>query len=189
MERKKLITLMAVAGILLCGACFLPPPPARSRRPASAPPYRSQLDLHGSKRLRIAVVSGAESHRVDTGMLERCVADSINRRRIYGVPTAVAGGAASPGDALLSIVVEKESAVADAQQFANDATTWDFDVTLSAMVTRADNAVVWNETSRVYQGVVLTAKDGDPWNGGSFAARARSYICDPLAVQMLLGGG
>jgi hypothetical protein len=113
----------------------------------------------------------------------------MNQRGLRGVPAAVAGGDARPGDAVVSIVVEKESAVAEPQQFANDATTWDFDVTMSAMVRRADGAVVWNRGSRVYQGVVITEKNGDPWNGGLIAARAHSYICDPLAVQILLGGG
>jgi hypothetical protein len=126
---------------------------------------------------------------MDAAMLEQCVADAVNQRRVSGVPPAVAGGAASPGDAVLSIVIEKESAMADAQQFADDATTWDFDVTLSAIVRRADDAVVWNETSRLYQGVAITVKDGDPWSSPSFRARAHSYICDPLAVRMLVGGG
>jgi hypothetical protein len=189
MERKKLITLTAVVGILLCGACFLPPPPARSRRPPQSPPSRSQLDLQGSKRLRVTVADTSGAHQVDIGMLEGCVADSINRHKEPGVPPAVAGGEASAGDAVLSMAIEKESAAPEAQQLSDDSITWDFDVTLSVSVARADGVVVWTRPGRVYQGVVLTAKDGDPWNSGSFGPRARPYICDPLAVQMLAGGG
>jgi hypothetical protein len=191
MKRKKLITLIAVVGILLCGACFLPPPPRPGGQPRPAPPHRtqSQLDLRGSKWLRVMVTNSSATHRVDTGILEGCVADSINRHKGSGIPAATPGGGASAGNAVLSISIEKESAAPEREQLSEDSITWDFDVTLSASVTRQDGVVVWVEPSRVYQGVVLTAKDGDPWSSGSFAARARSYICDPLAAQMLVGGG
>lgn len=122
-------------------------------------------------------------------MLEGCVADSLNGRQEPGGVPAVAGGGAQTGDAVLSIAIEKESAAAEAQQLSGNSITWDFDVTLSATVAGADGVVVWTQPSKVYQGVVLTAKDGDAWNSGSFGARERSYICDPLAVQMLVGGG
>jgi hypothetical protein len=184
MEREKLIALAAVAGILAYGACFLPPP----RLPAPPRPPRPHLDLRGSKRLRVTVTNTSDTHHFDAGMLEGCLADSINRRREAGVPAAVAGGEASAGDSILSIVIERESAVAEAQQLANDSTTWDFDVTISASAERADGVVVWKQAGRVYQGVVLTAKDGDPWNSAAIGVRAHYYICDPLAVQMLSGG-
>jgi hypothetical protein len=187
MQQKQLITLIAVVGILACGACFVPPPRPSTPRPPA--PLRTQLDLRGSKRLRVTVADTSGAHHVDTAMLEGCVADSINRRGMRGVPQAVGGGEASAGDAVLSIAIEKETAAPEAQQLSDDSITWDFDLTLSSSVARADGVVVWNQPSSVYQGVVVTAKDGDPWNPGSFGARARPYICNPLAVRMLGGGG
>lgn len=186
MQRKKLITVFAFVAIVACGACFLPPPRLAPTSPP--PPPRAHLDLRGSRRLLVTVVNASTTHHVDAHMLEQCAADSINRRGERGVPQAVAGGEANGGDAVLSIAIEKENASPEAQQLSWDATAWDFDLTLSAVVRRADGAVAWSEASRVYQGVVTTAKDGDPWSGTSLAARARFYVCDPLAVKMLSGG-
>jgi hypothetical protein len=135
--------------------------------------------------VRVTVTNTSDTHRFDSGMLEGCVADSINRRREVGIPPAVAGGEANAGDAVLSIAIERESAVAEAQQLRNDSTKWDFDVTVSASMERADGVVVWTQASRVYQGVVITGKDGAPWNSAAIAARANYYVCDPLAVRML----
>jgi len=190
MQRKKLITLIALVAILLCGACFLPPPQRPAPRPASAPQRpRSQLDLRGSKWLHVIVSNTSGTHHVDTGILEGCITDSINGRKGPGFPPVTAGGEPSAGDSVLSVAIEKEIAKPEEQQFSDDSVTWDFDVTLSAFVTRPDGTVVWSGPSRVYQGVVITAKDGDAWTSAAFVPRAHSYICDPLAKQMLAGGG
>lgn len=132
MQRKKLITLIALVEILLCGPCFLPPQrPRTPARPASAPQRpRSQLDLRGSKWLHVIVSNTSGTHHVETGILEGCITDSINGRKGPGFPPVTAGGQASAGDAVLSVAIEKEIATPEEQQFLDDSVTWDFDVTL-----------------------------------------------------------
>lgn len=189
MHRKRLITLIAFLGILLCGACFLPPPrPATPPRPPR--PARSGLDLRGCKRLRVVATSKSDTHHLDAGMLEQCVAASINQRHQPGIPPATGGGSANAGDAVLWIDVEQVSANAETQQLSDKTITWDFDLTFSASLVRSDGVALWNAPNQLYQGVVITEKGSDPWtSSGSLSPRLRQYVCDPLTVRMLSGGG
>ncbi|HEY3704665.1 MAG TPA: hypothetical protein VGL22_06350 [Terracidiphilus sp.] len=185
MRRKKLLTFGCAVGILACGACFLPPPRPGPPRP---PRPRPHVNLQGSNRMRVTVRNNVGAQGIDAAMLERCVADSINSRRAVAIPVAVGGGEAQEGDAVLAITMEKASAAPEQQQLSPGSTTWDFDVTLSTALTRADGVWLWSEVNGVYQGVVVTAARVSAWDSSSFAARARYYICDPVAVHMLSHG-
>ncbi len=186
MRRQKLVTLGCVTGVLACGACFLPPPSPRRPQP---PRPLARIELGKSKRIRVTVMNNAEANAIDLAMMEGCVADSINNRHVVGVPPAVGGGSAQSDDAVLQVTMEKETAAQEPQQLSPGYTTWDFDVTLSAVLVRADGDAVRHAFSEVYRGVAVTRAGESPWTAQVFPARAKYYVCDPLVGRMLAGRG
>src|ERR1035438_9069294 len=74
MLEKKLLTLACAAGILACGACFLPPLPEHHR----PPPLPARLALAGIQSIRVSVTNTSESHHLDPSDLALAVTKSIN---------------------------------------------------------------------------------------------------------------
>jgi hypothetical protein len=142
MLEKKLVTLLCAAGILACGACFLPPLPQRP--PPPPPPH---LDLQGIQSIRVEVTNNSESHHLDPSDLAQAVANSINWQ---GKETRVdvhVQKEACDDDAVLAIVIVNESAALGATAAKGDPNKeWLFEVKISATLTRKDGQVVWSET-------------------------------------------
>jgi hypothetical protein len=154
MVEKKLITLACAAGILACGACFLPPPPDHP------PPPR--LELRGIQSIRIEASNVSKSRHLDPSALAWGVAGSINERtRITGV-SATAQTEAGTTDAVLQIIVVSESA----QTFPSGGNRLSLLVRISATLTRQDGQVMWRETDAEYPGSYhfTSANSADIWN-------------------------
>ena len=141
MLEKKIVMLVCAAGILACGACFLPPLP---QRPPPPPPPR--LDLQGIQNIRVEVTNNSESHYLDSGNLAEAVANSINWRTKETGVSAHVQKEAGEGDAVLAITVLNETATPETTPKNGGATQWSFFIKTSATLTKQNGQVAWHET-------------------------------------------
>jgi len=139
MLEKKLVTLVCAAGILACGACFLPPLPQHRPQPPQV-----QLDLQGVQSIRVEVTNNSASHHLDSSELAQAIANSINwRTKETGVNAHVQKEA---GDAVLAIAVLSEMAT-PGPILANGGTVrWTFDVKTSASLTKLNGQTIWHSS-------------------------------------------
>jgi len=144
MLEKKLLTLACAAGILACGACFLPPLPEHHPPP---PPPPLQIELQDIHDIRVHVTSVAEAHHLDPQELAEAVAKAINVQSWRTRLNAHADKETGDGDAVLEIAIVDEIATPGAAATngapGND---WLFHVKTSSTLTRKDGSVLWSET-------------------------------------------
>jgi len=139
MLEKKLVTLVCAAGILACGACFLPPLPQHRPQPPQV-----QLDLQGVQSIRVEVTNNSEPHHLDPSELAQAIANSINwRTKETGVNAHVQKEA---GDAILAITVLNESVTSETTPANGGAVRWTFEVKTSASLTKLNGQTLWHYT-------------------------------------------
>ena len=176
MLAKKLVTLVCAAGILACGACFLPPLP---QHPPPPPPRK--LDLQGIQSIRVEVTNASEFHHHDPSDLAQAVANAINwRTRETGVNAHIQKEAGD-GDAVLAITVLSETATPETTPESDGSTRWSFIVETSATLTKLNGQRVWHETevnfrvnrSFAQQDPALLWKEPTlaPWLSGALSQR------------------
>jgi hypothetical protein len=181
MVRKKLITLACAAGIVACGACFLPPP----HEPPPPPP---RIDLSGSRAIRVEVTNASAAQHIDPADLSRWIAVSINAQRRAGIPPARADGKAGEGDAVLRVSIVDESLV-NAPTTQGSSNAVQIQLTLDATLTRPGGAIVWQETKHPYRsnGDYILSASGDSWIWKSEKAWVQHPFCTLLVARMFAG--
>ncbi|MGA9070132.1 MAG: hypothetical protein WB424_07750 [Terracidiphilus sp.] len=107
MVKKKLLTLVAVMGILACGACFMGPLPERTPPPAP-PTIHGTFD--GIQKIRVEVENTSPSHHLDSDALARKIADTINEQSWKLKINAHVGKQAEGEDAVLVVTILSETA-------------------------------------------------------------------------------
>jgi hypothetical protein len=158
MLEKKLVTVACAAGVLGCGACFLPPLPQHKPPP---PPLR--IDFGEIRNIRVEVTNASVTHRIEGARLAEEVADEINAQPRISRVSAHVGNGVEP-DAVLRIVVVSESVKEDDPAMANPRSVTFF-LKDSASLTNRDGGVVWQETeagsriTRVVDGHAEGGKD------------------------------
>jgi hypothetical protein len=181
MVSKKLITLACAAGIVACGACYLP-------SPHEPPPPPLRIDLSGSEAIRVEVTNASATHHFNPADLSRWIAASINAQRRAGIPPARAGGEAVEGDAVLRVSLVDESLVsAPTTQGSSNAVQ--VQLTLDATLTRPDGAIVWQERKHPYRsnGDYILSASGDSWVWKSVRFWVQRDFCNLLVARMFAG--
>jgi hypothetical protein len=183
MLEKKLVTLAAVAGILLCGGCIFIPSGSGPASPPPPPPAAPALrpGLEEIRTIAVAVTNTSEWHHIDPPDLASSVVMHIDRFHYpYGI--SAASQDALTADALLSIEVLSESATPPDASSAHPR-WWNFEVKTSATLTRKDGKVLWQE---IYDDRELASelkkKDAaDPWK----AARSHNWPQGGVAGDLI----
>jgi hypothetical protein len=173
---KKVITLAGAAGILACGACFLPPLPGHVPAP---PPVR--LDLQGIHRIHVVAVNASPTHHLNADRLASLIADSARSEgrgdRLTAFSGPIAPGPSTPDrDGELKVIVLNESANPGQKGYKKGTVGWIFEVSVSAELRNSAGVTVWRENSGHY----LTEHDEKP--GDAAAAWADNDLHDWLAL-------
>ena len=146
MPEKKLVTLAAVAGILVCGGCFASnSKPAPQPPPAPAPSADGLRD--GIERLHtiaVKVTNSSDSQHIAPADLAQAVITHIDRFKYPFGLSAEPATDSSKADAVLAIHVLSESASPRDAASARP-TWWNFDTRLSASLTTRDGTILWQE--------------------------------------------
>jgi hypothetical protein len=161
MLSKKLVTLACAAGILACGACFLPPLPVHGPPP---PPLR--LDLQGIHRIRVEVTDASATHHLDAPQLASWIASQITAQARRAGVTGFAAGQTSDEDAVLTVSILSESANLQSSVSTSDGKqNREIEVSLAAALTRRDGQAVWRESDGSYRASRLLAQEpeADLW--------------------------
>ena len=157
---KKLITLACAAGILACGACFLPPPHMHTPPP---PPVR--LDLQGIGRIRVQVINASPTQHLDATQLANWLAGQIDAQAGRAAVTGFA--AQQPGNegAVLEVTILSESTNLQSAPASNGQSIWEIQLSLTATLTRTDGQLVWRESDGNYRAsrALLQEPEPDLW--------------------------
>jgi hypothetical protein len=143
MLEKKLVTLVCAAGILACGACFLPPLPQHA-----PPPPPVQLDLQGIHRIRVQVTDNSEPHHLVASDVANWVGLRLTAQARRAHVTAFSQKEPANEDAVLQVTLLSEAA---GPQSTGDSRVWGFHVNVSAVLTKAGGQVVWQESDGAYE--------------------------------------
>jgi hypothetical protein len=161
MLEKKLLTLASAAAILACGACFLPPLP--SHQP---PPPRVRTVLEDLRSIRVTVKNNSATHHLDPAELAAQAASAINWQTGHHGAHAFVDNAGANADAVLEIVVEKETVEQDVPGRAPRTRWITYLIEDSATLTRPDGELLWSETgfgNRIFLDFANENSD-DPWS-------------------------
>ena len=181
MIEKKLLTLAGAAGILLCGACFLPPLP---QHPPLPPPVRRGLE--GVREIRVEVANVSKSFHLGVSALAVEVADIVSAQS-HGKIKAHTSKEAGDGDAVLRIEISSEKATR--VPGPGESETWYFEIDASATLTRSDGNVIWTATDqRIFlsEGFPRPAP-ADAWDDREAINRLQAVIGSRLVFPMLYG--
>lgn len=180
MRRKKLFTAACAAGILACGACFLPPP-----RPA-APPLAP--DLRASRRIRVEVANVSPTQHTPPPRFSRTLVEQMNYRLARANIKARTNTDAQAGDAVLHIEILQESVTSKpAPSFPRQAgVVFNFSVIFNGTLTAANGAVIWHVTNRTCTSQPLYVSNAAaPWDDSS---HVMDYLLAHDVVDQIFGG-
>jgi hypothetical protein len=179
--RKKLLMLAGMAGILACGACFLPPLPEHK----PAPPL-IRIGLDGVQSIRVEVANAAPSHHLDPRALEQRIAEAINEQSWKTKVNAHVGKEAGDGDAVLVITVLSETVATRPVEKTERMT---FLVKDSATLTRLDGTLVWreNEAENWIERNIAEENAADAWNKPGLANDVDKALSDRLVFRLFHG--
>jgi hypothetical protein len=146
MLEKKLVTLVCAAGILACGACFLPPLPEHV-----PPPPSVQLDLQGVHRIHVDAENASATHHLNADKLASWIAVKTGSEGRRLKLTAFSGPESTDEDGELKVTVVSESANPGQNAKKNGMVEWTFDVNVSAELRNKGGVTVWRENEGHYQ--------------------------------------
>jgi hypothetical protein len=178
MIEKKLLTLACAAGILACGACFLPTLPDRQ-----PPPPPARLALAGIQSIWVSVTNTSESHRLDPRDLAQAVIKSINEQsHETGVSAYEQRDAA---DAVLEVTVVSETE----KPLPSNNKGVVFEITISATLTRKEGDLMWRETEALdpFSYSLTSDYSGNPLQNASVRAWVTNMLSTRLVYRMLHG--
>jgi len=138
---KKLVTLACAAGILACGACFLPPLPQHQ-----PPPPAILIDLQGIQSIHVEATNISPSRHLDPDDLAGEAARAINAQSGKAGVSAHAGKEQGDADAVLQITVVNEDVELNPQVTPRGSRGANFYIKDSATLTRRNGVVLWRET-------------------------------------------
>ena len=184
MHGKRVLTIACTTGILVSGACFLPPP-----RRTLPPPPTPHLDLRGSQSIRVVITNESKTHNVDPDELRRWFVSAINESRYSGIPKARLDAVAKPHEAVLKISLTNEDASHEANTDPKGYTQWTWKVDINATLTAADGSIVWSQAGTQYQSHRLSSLSNgkDAWNDIPARNQLNYAISRSLVKQLLLG--
>jgi hypothetical protein len=131
MFRRQLLTLVCVAGILVCGACglmFREPPP----------PMTLFVGVHT---VRVEVTDKTATHQVDTDSLRDALVREINGQKGRIRLEAIGAGDA---DCVLSLNVLDEDGREVWTDPRQDAALWRFQAKFAAKLTGKEGQILWS---------------------------------------------
>jgi len=137
MQRKKLITLAAVAGILACGACFLPPP---HEPPPPLPPTLAAVYT-----IAIQVEDTTTENRLDPVPMSEATARNFNRLWADFRVRAKPFGAEGKSDAVLKITIRRKT---KSCRPSGGKLFCSYEMIASFTVTAADGGVLQNKAEQ-----------------------------------------
>jgi hypothetical protein len=181
MMGRKVLTLACAAGILACGACFLPPLPA----PKPAPPPLV-LNLQSIHTIRLEMVNEPGADHLDVAGLATQVANLISDQSLHRVKAYVSKQDGD-GDAVLRILITNENATLDATPGSPD--QWDFEIGTSATLTRADGTNIWTEKDGEISFLrsFTQPHPADLWSDPEVHERVRNRLSNKIVYPMLYG--
>jgi hypothetical protein len=154
MRRKKLLTVVSVIGLLACGACFLPPP-----RPA-------RIHLRGFENMVVTVTDRSGAPLVDKDEFGQSVAAAINMDARSDSFTTHFGGETTPKDAVLQVLIVRETATPE--PMSPGVFDWTLTFATDITVTRATGVALGHLPSRYFR-----------WKGSLPASSAELAWRDP----------
>jgi hypothetical protein len=157
MLEKKIVTLACAAGILACGACFLPPLPMHKPPPPAVPP-----NLRGIGRIRVQVMNASPTQHLDATQLASWLANQINDRADHTTVTGFAAQQPGNEDAVLEVTILSESMTLHSAAVSIGKPTWEIQLSLTATLTRVDGQVVWRESDGNYRASRALPKEPEP---------------------------
>jgi hypothetical protein len=178
---KKLLTLACAAGLLVLGACFLPPLPVR--QPPPAPP---RIDFHGIRRLCVTVSGKSRSRRLSVRDLAANIAEDVNQRVDKHILRASA--ACRPSDnGTLQVDILSESAAQQANSASSVTPRWSAAVALNATLTDRAGTVIWHAANFQFSyPFPIVAPDAETmWSTAEGRIR---YVLGNRLVTRLLNG-
>jgi hypothetical protein len=146
MVEKKLLTLACAVGILACGGCFLLPDP----KPPALP---VRIDVSGIRTIGVEVLNSSETHHLDPNTLARRIRDMITlQARDVKVKAVLRKGTAIGNeDATLQVTILGEHGEPEQPESRSMDAKWDFQVRVSAILTKKNGTVVWRESNPDYR--------------------------------------
>jgi hypothetical protein len=132
MIEKKLLTVAGVAGILACGACFLPPLPHKK---APLPPALASVH-----RITIQVEDGTTGNLFDPLIMSNATASNFNELWRDFPVRADAVNAGESSDAALRITVHRKTVSCKAE--SKDNLFCSYEMIISVTLTAADGTIL-----------------------------------------------
>lgn len=180
MLEKKLLTVVCVLGILLCGACFLPKLP--EHQPPAPPPPIASLGVHS---ICVSVTNRSESRHIDPAALTDWVIEGINRHTQAGWPKAFRCDSGK-SDAMFQVSIASESVTSEQNNPASPLLRYIFHLQIDSALVTPDGTIIWKESDRNYQSDTRTlAASIDPWKSPNFDYWVHSQVCYRLVSRML----
>jgi hypothetical protein len=109
------------------------------------------LDLQGIRSIGVEVTNTTPARHIETSELARSVALQIKnqgrRANVTAFPFSNTGGE----DAILQVSVLSESATPASNPSNGRSVRWDFQISVSAVLTRKEGTVVWHEKDGTYR--------------------------------------
>ncbi len=177
MVEKKLVTLGCAVGILMCGACFLPP--LNEPKPHLPP---ALVSVHS---LAIQVEDGTGTSLFDPVMMSKATAGNFNRQWSEFSVRAMALSDGGPADAVLKITVLRKMDSFNPGQKGRQ--FYPLEMVASFTVTAADGRILESKPEeRLRFGVWFDGKSlPETWNSNPFRQEA-AYALALTAGNKLL---
>ena len=186
MVKQQIVTAACVAGILACGACFLPPIPNRPPRPPAAPVRQLQP-------LQIVVSSQAAEPHLDTSQLARELARALAGRKDGAIQAFPAGEEqVAAGELRLVLLEEWATPVGEPTPAHLEQTTWLYRFRLTVTIAGADGLVSWASGQRIVaieSSSLGRAKppSGPGWEQAAVRQALAEELARRIAPQITLG--
>jgi hypothetical protein len=177
MIEKKLLTLAGAAGILFCGACFLPPPPEH----APLPPVLAAVHV-----IAIHVEDRTAGNLFDPLVMSNATASNFNRLWKEFPVRAVAFNAGGPSDAALSIAVLRKMASCVPADKGHQFCT--FELISSFTLTGADGRILRSKPEERSKLGIRLKGDSLPqtWNSNPFLEDAGYALATTAGDKLLV---
>jgi hypothetical protein len=182
MLEKKLVTLVSVAGILACGACFLPPLPEHV-----PPPPPVQLEMQGIHRIHVVAENASPTHHLDADKLASWIAVRTQTQGRGEKLTAFSGPGAPDQDGELKVEVLSESATPGTAVAKNGMVEWRFALSVTAELRSSTGVTIWRESDGHYE-FRHYEKPGDEaaaWADNGFSDWLTVAVGNRVAYRML----
>lgn len=183
MLEKKLLTVACALGILLCGACFLPPAGNPPPRPPLTPPLIASRGVHS---ICVKVENLSATGHIDSNLVLGWIVGYINSYDAAGWPRAARCDGPISIDVTLQISISNESATAEEADSASPEAGYRYSAQVDAVLTARDGRVLWREASPIHQSRRFPAPgSADPWKSIAVETWLHYDVCHSLVRRVL----